>query len=297
MAPRPIFDNDFDFVMTTHHSSTPRAVVLAAHVSRHPGSDQGLIRLTNEVRRLYPDARVSIAHIASGGHDGAKRACTPAPGPREVMIDLINEGIAEVVVQSLHVIPGREYHEMLTQIDDACRYTEGAVRTAVGDPLLGIGADIGRVADAVFSLVPSERKHNEAVVLAGHGSSHPGHTRYRDLALECTSRDPLFYFGSLGHGKQEGVMRRSALHKTLLAQNISTVWLVPFFSSAGRHAHKDLFGASEDSWQSQFEKANIACHPVLKSALDHPPLVELWLHQIQNAWRRLDGLRPNHSED
>ncbi|WP_156921597.1 sirohydrochlorin cobaltochelatase [Desulfovibrio inopinatus] len=276
--------------MTTHQLSTPRAVILTAHVSRHPGSDQGLKRLADEVRQLYPDAPVSVAHIASGDFVAAQSVPAPAPAPKEVLVNLIQEGIRQVVVQSLHVIPGREFHEMLVQIDDACHETGISIRTSVGDPLLGVGTDIERVADAVFSLVPPERKSDQAVVLVGHGSSHPGHTRYSDLAAECARRDELFYIGSLGHGKQDGVMRRSALHEMLIAKNVSTVWLIPFFSSAGRHAHKDLFGDSPDSWQTQFEKANIACHPVLTAALDHPPLAALWLNHVQNAWRRLDGL-------
>ncbi|MFP5258299.1 MAG: sirohydrochlorin cobaltochelatase, partial [Acidobacteriota bacterium] len=90
----------------------PRGIILAAHGSRHPGAMAALDGFRAAVAARYPTDTVAVARTVGRKH-GSAAAFGGARQVADVLAGLLAAGLDRVVVQSLHVVPGEEYHEML----------------------------------------------------------------------------------------------------------------------------------------------------------------------------------------
>ena len=71
---------------------------------------------------------------------------------------------------------------------------KGIEKISVGWPLLTTNEDMQRAAEAVLKNIPQERKKNEAVVLMGHGTHHPGNVYYPAYEITSSRRwIPMFW--------------------------------------------------------------------------------------------------------
>ncbi|MGE4296901.1 MAG: sirohydrochlorin cobaltochelatase [Desulfovibrionaceae bacterium] len=196
------------------------------------------------------------------------------------------EKFTHVVVQSLHVVPGREYNDLL---DDARALASNAsqdgepgtmrfARVGVGAPLLASEADVDRVADAVVRHVPAARRPDEAVLLMGHGTRHQGDAQYGLLSRAITCRDPNIFIGTM-----DGAVTIKDIIPRLLAAGVRRAYLLPLLAVAGAHVRRDMAGTGSDSWASQLVAAGIACTPVLKGAAEYEGFAAIWIDHLHEA--------------
>ncbi len=85
----------------------------------------------------------------------------------QTLKELKAAGFTRVAVQSLHVVPGEEWQEVVAQ----SRQVPG-LKVALGKPLLSDEADAARTLAALGKIFPPDLKKT-AVVLVGHGSPEP----------------------------------------------------------------------------------------------------------------------------
>ena len=216
-------------------------------------------------------SRIIIKKMAKEG----KQLATPTEGLAKMM----RENFTHVVVQSLHTIPGAEFHGMLKNVHKFAGMDKGIKKVLVGYPLMATSEDVQRVAEAIIQVIPKERKQKDGVVLMGHGTHHPANVYYAALAYHLQKLDPNVFVGTV-----EGWPEIDDIKADLKKRRIKRVYLMPFMSVAGDHARNDMAGPAADSWKSILEKEGINCVVVLKGTAEFQEFVDIWVDHLRAAF-------------
>ncbi|KHK03098.1 sirohydrochlorin cobaltochelatase [Desulfovibrio sp. TomC] len=263
-----------------------RGIILAAHGSRHPGAMEALADFRQAVAARYPDAAVAIARTVGRKHGNAA-AYGGAKQAADVLGAMLAAGVTRVAVQSLHVVPGEEYHELLAGLGRWLEAGGGKAALSVGAPLLADLGDVDRVAGAVMACLPPGRDPDEAVILMGHGAPPPGAGFYETLRERLTRLDARVYFGTMPRERGAPCLDIGHIRDALAGRGIAKAWLMPFFTVAGAHACSDLAGNRPDSWLGRLEAAGIACRASQAGLLEQAPFAAVWTDHLDRAMARL----------
>lgn len=264
---------------------TDGAMVLAAHGSSHPGAMGSLSAFRDTVAAAHPGWRVELArtvgrkHGAAAVFGGVRRVAT-------VLEALAAEGTRRVVVQSLHVVPGEEYHEMLSALGRYLENGGASFSVSVGGPLLTDLADVDRVAGALTAEAP-QRAPGQGLVVMGHGAPPPGAGFYAALGERIARGDPLAHFGTMPRERGAACPDIARIKGALLAAKVTEAWLFPFFTLAGVHASADLAGDRPDSWRGVLEAAGIRCRARLSGLIEITAFAAIWRDHLDRALARL----------
>ena len=223
------------------------------------------------INERFPDHDVRWAYSSRMVRDQLrKKRQNDIQHPQQVLEALHREGHSWAVVQSLHIICGHEFYRL---VEDA---RLAPIRTSIGLPLLAAQEDFKRVANALK--LKNGNHPDEAVVLVGHGTDHPGWTTYP--AFENHLRKicgPHVYIGVVeGHPSQEEVLQ------DILRSGIRNVCIMPFMLVAGVHFEEDMAG-EEDSWKSTFETAGLDVRVLQNGVGSNETIVGLFTDHIQAA--------------
>ncbi len=194
----------------------------------------------------------------------------------QTLKDLKAAGYTRVAVQSLHVVPGEEWEEVIKE----SKRVPG-LRVALGQPLLSSKTDRIWVLKALARTFPQDLKHN-AVVLVGHGSpTRRGQAAYTDWARLVRSRypDQNVFFGVV-----EGQPSKAAALAEVRRCGATTVVFVPFLLVAGEHVDQDILGDGPDSWKSQLLKTGTYRIEGVRKGLGYQDgVVRLYLDHLHEA--------------
>lgn len=161
----------------------------------------------------------------------------------QTLKELQAAGVTRVAVQSLHVVPGEEWQEMVKE----SRQVPG-LKVALGKPLLSSPADQKRLLEALAPTFPQDL-NDHAVVLVGHGSPHPeGEKAYLDFAALVRNR---FAGKNVFLGVVDGKPEAEAALEAVKKSGARKVVFVPLMVVAGDHMENDILGEEPDSWKSR----------------------------------------------
>ena len=194
---------------------------------------------------------------------------------REAMESMIDDGIAEVIVQPTHVINGIENDLMK---EDALAYAENFENIRFGAPLLTSDQDNDEVTKAVaeeFSDLPER----SALVLMGHGTTHYANAIY--AALDYRFKDNGY--GNIFLGTVEAYPSLDSLLRQVKALAPEAVVLAPFMIVAGDHATNDMAGDNPDSWRRKFEEAGFIVSCVMKGLGEYSAIRRILLRHVSEA--------------
>jgi len=191
---------------------------------------------------------------------------------------MMDEGYTHVGVQSLHTIPGEEFHDLRRNAHLFEEMAGGFGRVLVGYPLLATEKDMERVIQALLENIPGERKAADGVVFMGHGTPHPSNVFYTALLYHLQKKDPNVFVGTV-----EGAPGIEEIQEMLKAKDIKRVFLTPFMSVAGDHARNDMAGDEPDSWKSILQRAGLVCVPVLKGTAEYDNMVGIWVDHLREV--------------
>jgi sirohydrochlorin cobaltochelatase len=267
---------------SSHNAASQRAILLAAFGSRLPDATAALERMRQRAEAEFPDYRVETA-LTSGTvrRHKCKQGCVE-DSPEDVLRRLRCEGVRQLAVQSLHVIPGDEFRNLERVALSLQGGAEGFESIAVGRPLLGNREDIRQVAGALLTVLPPERQAGEAVLLMGHGTRGRANGVYADLADELRLLDPLVLIGAL-----EAEPGLSTKVGELRGLGVAKVHLMPLLFARGVHATRDMAGSGGNSWKTGLRNAGFACEAYIKGAGEHGVLADIWLEHLREAVARL----------
>lgn len=193
--------------------------------------------------------------------------------PDELLHDLPEQGYQCAVIQSLHIVPGREFEKI------AAAAAYAPLPTAVGRPLLSCSADCAQVLDALAADIADPAL--TITVLAGHGTPHhEARALYGEFARQLRKRYPKNVHLCMVEGEPSWDETLKSMKKSALRR----VRFVPFMFVAGDHIIHDVLGDG-DSWASQLEGYEIEA---LRSGLGlHRGIAEMYFQHVQDALKSL----------
>lgn len=160
----------------------------------------------------------------------------------EALENLVQAGYQEVLIQSLQIIKGHEYEKISKQVE---LYQDKFLRIKVGQPLLSSQADSVWVVDALLPIVEKLRT-DEGLILMGHGSTHQANDAYNDILAVFRKKG----VDRVWMATVEGAPTLKDILPELKQKALRKFVLMPFMLVAGEHAHQDMAGEGNDSWQS-----------------------------------------------
>jgi sirohydrochlorin cobaltochelatase len=164
-------------------------------------------------------------------------------------IDIVDEALTKlkkddfkiVIIQPLHIIPGKEYHEIFESVQEHKKFFN---KILIGKPLLNSIEDYDLVINAVNSFFKAADK-DQAIILMGHGTIHPANACYSCLQLKLDDKYENIFIATVeGYPELDNIIPKLKLKK------IKKAILMPFMIVAGEHAANDMSGDNEDSWKN-----------------------------------------------
>ncbi len=210
--------------------------------------------------------------------------------PNEAIIQMIKEGYSKFTVQSLHVIPGEEYDEMV-EATEAIENEYPGIEFSLGRPLLDTDADLQAVAEVLNTKFANELADGP-VLFMGHGTPHAADGQYAKFEAKLKTLNENFYVGTVeGTAFDAGESSIGAIITKLNALSVkpSSVTISPLMSIAGDHANNDMNGntgetdPAEQSWRERLDAEGYTVNCVMKGLGDYAEIDAIWLSHLQEA--------------
>lgn len=277
----------------------PSALILVTFGSTYPGPHQTFARLREFFQEAYPEHDIFMA-FTSGicARRWYKKTGELYRSADLILQDVGEAGYEEVLIQSLHIIPGLEYsfieRRYLPKFTQ--RYPHIPVR--VGTPLLTTSEDVRRVGDIIYREFAPRLKAGEALVLMGHGNDTDdfpeANGKYDELNAYLQSLDEKIVIGTVDYESRSYEDVESYLVEHCPAPAV--VNFLPLMSVAGDHALNDMAGEWQDdepleeqSWLQRIQHAGYSstleehCH--LYGLADLADIRVIWLQHLAEAER------------
>jgi len=215
--------------------------------------------------------------------------------PKEALKLMIEDGYGKIAVQSLHVIPGEEFDELLETIEEIEAHYEG-VEVSIGKPLLNSNADLVSVANVLADKFATEIAAGEPVLLMGHGTPHQNDKKYGELEIELKKLYSKFFIGTvegIGFDKDETSIGGILTKLEALDLNTKNVTISPLMSIAGDHANNDMNAdtgeskVEDQSWRERLKAADYNVTDVMKGLGDYNEINAIWMSHLEEAKAKL----------
>jgi sirohydrochlorin cobaltochelatase len=246
-----------------------------------PSAQVAFVNIEKQVRAAFPETEIRWAYTSKTIRKKLAKNGTSIDSPEIALARLMDDGFTRVVVQSLHMIPGVEFEELNAH---ARLFGQmGMDRVEVSPPLLSSDEVLDKVLQTIAAtIIPQERKPEDAVILMGHGTHHASDAIYSALMYKAQKMDANLYVGTV-----EGHPTFDEVKAILVKKGVKKAYLLPLMTVAGDHAKNDMAGEEPSSWKSQLAKEGIASVPVLQGLAEFDPLVALWVENLKTAMGRI----------
>lgn len=273
------------------------AILLVVFGTSYPEAQAAYENIERVYREEFPQAEVRIAFTS----DYIRRKLldrdnVTIDNPLTALAHLNDEGYTDVVVQSLHVIPGEEFHD-LANIVESVRGIEGKFgfrNLVLGEPLLMNLEDYHNVSRALASQFEQNTTGTErtphssprdagqmAVIYMGHGTEHSANSAYSQMANILAEDHENVFLGTVeGYPGYDEVLAR------LNESGVKKARLIPFMVVAGDHALNDLTGNESESWKSMLEKEGFEIDYNLLGMGENDGIVEIFVGHTKEAFAK-----------
>lgn len=260
------------------------AILLVTFGTSVAKAQASFANIEKRVKAAFPGTEVRWAYTSNIIRKKlAKEEGKQIDSPEMALARLMDEGYTKVAVQSLHMIPGSEFHEINANARLFAQMAGGFEQVKVSPPLLISDETMEQALNAIVTkVVPKERKPNEAVVLMGHGTHHSADAMYSALMYKAQKMD-----GNLFVGTVEGHPAFAEIRDMLVAKKVKKAYLIPFMTVAGDHAMNDMAGDEPDSWKSQLAKVGVESVPVMQGLGEVDAIVDMWIDQLTSVMAQM----------
>lgn len=192
--------------------------------------------------------------------------------PRQALDQMIQDGVKDIHVQPLHIIPGFEYDKIKKAV---CRANHNrSVNVTLGLPLLSEEEHYDQVIDAIKDDLNLQAKHG--LILMGHGTEHHANACYSMLQAKLNDRYNNVYVSNVeGYPELDHIMDKVIPYDSLT--------LMPLMIVAGDHAMNDMAGDDEDSYKTILESKNKEVKCLLKGLGENPKIQDIFVNRIKNS--------------
>jgi sirohydrochlorin cobaltochelatase len=259
-----------------------KGILLITFGTSYPEARKTFDHVDSIFKKQWPDVDVRWAYTASFIRQKLEGQGIHVDSPTEALAKMGEAGCTHVAVQSLHFIPGAEFHDVLKTVGSFNRIHWGIKKTTIGGPLISKHQDMQQMANFICKTFPAADNKKEAVLLMGHGSHHAANVYYPAFQYYLEERSPDHFIGTV-----EGYPLLDEVTRKLDAGGYQKIKLVPFMSVAGNHAQNDMAGDQQDSWKSQLEAKGYQVEIVMKGLADYDEVVQIWIDHLKEAFDAL----------
>ena len=264
-------------ILTPYGTLFPPALVTYNQIQKSyerifPGSAVRLAFTSNLMRkRLWEKEGISVQSLP------------------EALEDMCDLGFESLVIQSLQIVPGREFHQMAALVQEWKGRKPAFSRLEIGLPLLSDLSDCRKVSCLLTALSSASPYRGdadadkEAVLLVGHGTGHPADALYCLMSQVLKKEHKNVFLGTM-----EGVFDLAEILTELEISGARVVRLLPFLLVAGGHAQNDIFGQSPQSWKSTLERAGYEVVADLRGLGERAEIVSLFMEHTGKALKRME---------
>ncbi|MFA8342796.1 MAG: sirohydrochlorin cobaltochelatase [Rhodothermaceae bacterium] len=192
--------------------------------------------------------------------------------PAEAIDKMIAEGFKEIYVQSLHIIPGSEYHDLAHTVLKRGKGKD--VKIKFGHPLLAEETDYRNTISALMS--QTEKFSGKHIVFIGHGTHHPANACYSQLQNMMKEKNEKLHIANI-----EGYPELPLLIKKLKKENVKEVVLMPLMIVAGDHAKNDIASDENDSWKTILKNHGIEAEVYLHGLGENKEIRKIFIHTLE----------------
>ncbi|MDD4162592.1 MAG: sirohydrochlorin cobaltochelatase [Methanothrix sp.] len=272
------------------------AILLVMFGTSYPEAQAAYENIEKIYKNEFPEAKIQIAFTSDYiRRKILERDNISIDNPLTALARLNDEGYVNVVVQSLHIIPGEEFHDM-ANIVESIRGIDGKFgfkNLTIGWPLLMSHEDYRNVSTALakqfdeFTTGTERTRHNSsrnadetAIVFMGHGTEHPANSAYSQMANILAEDYKNVFMGTV-----EGYPTYDEVVAKLNEAEVKNVRLMPFMVVAGDHALNDLTGNESDSWKSMLEKDGFKVDFNLMGMGENDDIAKIFVQHTKDALR------------
>lgn len=247
-------------------------IILTAF-SNTPEAETTQKQIETGVRKKFPDHDIYWGYNSrSVTRARQSNSSTPILHTREILIRLTGQGCSRAVVQSLHLLPGQEFHCLHREVREVA-----GIDCLIGMPLLFSPRDYLTLFDSLTPLI--ERDPRQAVLMIGHGTRHPVWPAY--LALETLLQrrfGPRVYVGVIEHYPDTG-----DVEQRIAEAGFTRVLMIPLFLVTGIHYQRDMLGPDQHSWLNRLRGRGLQVEPFPDGLGLLPGIDELVVRHIGEA--------------
>jgi sirohydrochlorin cobaltochelatase len=261
-------------------------IVLAPYGTLFPPALATYSQIQKTYERIFPGSSVRLAfssHLMRRMLQ--EKEGISIPSIQSALDGLCDDGLRSVVVQSLQIVPGGEFHQVAALAMEWKERYPAFSRLEIGLPLLSSLADCRKVSSLIPTLCCKEAYHpgteKEAVLLVGHGTGHGADALYSLMYQVIREEHENVFLGTI-----EGFWGIDCLLPKLSGFGAKVVRLSPFLLVAGGHAENDIFGPSPESWKSTLERDGYKVVVDRRGLGDREEIVSLFLEHTRNALGR-----------
>lgn len=194
--------------------------------------------------------------------------------PMDALNEIYNAGYEEVLIQSLHIICGDEYHKLSENIKEF----EGKFKKiSFGRPLLTTIEDYQAAIWAILDVMPP-LEEGDALVFMGHGTFHPAFPAYCALEYMFHQAGANVYVGTV-----EGYPTFTNVLGKLQATGTKRAYLAPFMLVAGDHAINDMSSDEPNTWKSRLLDNDIEPVIWLQGLGENPKIRQIFIHHARDS--------------
>lgn len=257
-------------------TGTVQALLIVAHGTLQPEGRAAYRRFHRRIRERFPGLTIRWALSSGPVRQGLAKQGHQVDSPSRALADLVEDGLVRIAVLPLHVVPGRDFHDLCVLVK-----AFPGVESRIGQPFLSSSGDLRRITAALTKMAGDYCDREDRLVLMGHGTDHPADLAYPALAWALERTGAGIYLASL-----KGLPEFDQVLAELRREMVARVHLRPLTIVPGRHAYQDLAGERPESWASRLAAAGIKTKLHLRGILDQPDLAEIFLNhaaRIVNA--------------
>jgi sirohydrochlorin cobaltochelatase len=229
-------------------------------------------QIDNSIRDSFPQAKIIWTYSSRMiTRELREQKESKVAHPEEVLQQLAAQGISKVIVQSLHLFPGTEFHSLL-QIA-----RKSPLECSVGRPLLTTPFDYDQVGEILRPII--SMRPNKAILVLGHGTDHPVWTAYYSLEkiLRMKFGDRIYV------GVVEKYPDTTHLVDEIVNRGFPEVLIIPLFLVAGMHYRRDIISDKTSSWRSRLQNRNIEVESIDYGLGLYPGIEKIITRHIKEA--------------
>lgn len=195
----------------------------------------------------------------------------------EALQQLKSRQLGGAVVQSLHLLPGTEFHDLQRTIRSS------GLAYSTGLPLLTSPDDYDTIGEILRPTI-AERL-DKAILLLGHGTTHPTWSAYY-----CLEKILRRKFGArIFVGALEKFPDSKNLPTEIQAAGFTEVCIIPFLLIAGMHYGRDIVGDGQSSWTTRLRNSGLSVEAISHGLGLFPGVEQLFIRHIAEALKRFDA--------